>query len=246
VLGVVGYDLIRIPFAVAGQRVFAPIETYGLLIAGASSSSPLTSTIGWLYHLSNGVTFGIAYAVLAARRPWFWGVAFGLFLETVAFLSPFADRYSVSGNVAAIAIAYLAHIFYGLPLGRVVEDLDRTATALGRYGVSSTLVVAVLVVVGWHRPWSSSPGQDAAERLASRDLPATIVRTDRFEPEWLRIRPHGCVTIDNRSARTYTTPAGVISAGARSPLCFAEPGIYRIRLGTRPYSGGFVYVDAQR
>jgi hypothetical protein len=43
--GTLGYDIVRVPFAVAGQRVFAPIESYGILIADASASSALTSTL---------------------------------------------------------------------------------------------------------------------------------------------------------------------------------------------------------
>ncbi|GAA0520610.1 hypothetical protein Ade02nite_94470 [Paractinoplanes deccanensis] len=247
--GVVGYDVVRVPFALAGQRVFAPIETYGLLIADASSSSPLTSTLGWLYHLSNGVTFGIAYAAVAARRPVLWAVAWGLFLETVALLSPFAERYGISGRPVPIAIAYAAHVFYGWPLGRLVRDLDRTTTALGRRGVAASLTVAVAVVLAWHRPWNAPPGPPPAEQRPATvvgppaDEPVTVVRVDRFDPEWLRIRPGGCAVVDNRSAVGYTDPAGAMPAGVRSPLCFGTAGIYRIRLGTRPYSGGFVYVD---
>ncbi|MFI5891452.1 hypothetical protein ACIA5D_15215 [Actinoplanes sp. NPDC051513] len=247
VLGVIGYDVVRIPFALAGQRVFAPIESYGLLIADASSSSGLTSTLGWLYHLSNGVTFGIAYVAIAARRPWPLGVVWALLLETVAVLSPFAARYGLSGHLVPIAIAYLAHVFYGYPLGRLGHDLDGTEDALrgfGRHTVSVTLVVAVAVIVGWHRPWHVPPTEREAARLSQDGVPATIVRSDRFEPEWLRIRAGGCVLIDNRSGRAYSTTAGSLPAGVAGTLCFDQPGVHRIRLGTRPYSGGFVYVDA--
>ena len=245
VLGVVAYDVVRIPFALAGQRVFAPIETYGILIAGASASSPLTSTLGWLYHLSNGVTFSIAYAVLAARRWWLWGVLWALLLETVAVLGPFAGRYGLSGHVVPIAIAYLAHVFYGWPLGRLAHDLDRVDATLGRHGAAATLIAAVAVVVAWQRPWSVPPMERAAAELSRPGVPATVVRSDRFHPEWLRVRPGGCALVDNRSARAYTDPAGAMPAGTRSLLCFDQPGIHRIRLGSRPYSGGFVYVDAR-
>ena len=159
VIGTLGYDVVRVPFAVAGQRVFAPIESYGLLIANATASSGLTSTVGWLYHLSNGVTFGIAYAAVAARRRWPWGIAWGLTLESVAVFSPFAVRYGLQGQLVPITIAYGAHLFYGYPVGRLVQDLDRvdaTLRRMGRFSVAIVLVVATVVVVGWHRPWSQS------------------------------------------------------------------------------------------
>ena len=60
VAGTIAYDVFRIPFALAGQRIFAPIFSYGLLIDGGGMSSPWTDLLGWLFHLSNGVTFGIA------------------------------------------------------------------------------------------------------------------------------------------------------------------------------------------
>lgn len=247
-LGTLGYDLVRVPFALAGQRVFAPIESYGLLIADASASSGLTSTLGWLYHLSNGVTFGVAYAVVAARRSWAWGVLWGLLLETVAVLSPFAVRYGISGQLVPIAIAYGAHVFYGYPLGRVVQDLDRVDTALrgwGRHSVAAILVVAMVIIVGWHRPWSQSANERAAARLSAAGPTATVVRRDRFEPEWLRIRAGGCVVVQNSSAVGYATPYGRVPAGSAGELCFDRPGVYRVRLGSRPYSGGFVYVEAR-
>jgi hypothetical protein len=249
-VGTVGYDLVRIPFALAGQRVFAPIESYGILIADASASSGLTSTLGWLYHLSNGVTFGIAYAVVAARRHWAWGVAWGLVLESVAVFSPFAIRYGLAGQVVPIAIAYGAHLFYGYPLGRMVQQMDRVDTGLrrlGRHTVAVTLVVAALAIVVWHRPWTSSPAEREAAGLTAPGAPATVVLRDRFAPEWLRIPadPDGsCVVVANRSGVRYETPYGVVEAQGTSRLCFGASGVYRVRLGPRPYSGGFVYVGA--
>jgi hypothetical protein len=248
-LGTIGYDLVRIPFALAGQRVFAPIETYGILVADASASSGLTSSLGWLYHLSNGITFGVAYAAVAARRWWPWGVVWALLLETVAVLSPFATRYGISGQLWPIAIAYLAHVFYGYPVGRLVGDLDVTEAALrriGRHSVTLTVVAAVAVIVGWHRPWHVPALEREAAELSRGGTPVTIVRADRFEPQWLRTRTGGCALVDNRSGRSYLTPYGTVAAGTASRLCFDRPGVYRVRLGTRPYSGGFVYVDALR
>ncbi len=246
-VGTLGYDIVRVPFVVAGQRLFAPIESYGLLIADATVSSGWTSTLGWLYHLSNGVTFGIVYAVVAARWRWPWGVAWGLVLESVAVFSPFAQRYGIAGQLVPIAIAYGAHVFYGYPLGRLVQDIDRVDAALrrlSRFTVPVVLVASVLLIVGWHRPWSSTPVEGEAAHLSTVESPVTIVERDRFEPEWLRVNVGGCAIVDNRSDTRYETPYGVVEPRGRSSLCFSEAGIFRVRLGPRPYSGGFVYVDA--
>ena len=249
-VGTLGYDLVRIPFALAGQRVFAPIESYGILIADASASSGLTSTLGWLFHLSNGVTFGIAYAAVAARRHWAWGVAWALVLESVAVFSPFAVQYGLAGQVVPIAIAYGAHLFYGYPLGRMVQKMDPVDAGLrgvGRHTVAAVLLGAALVIVVWHRPWTTPPAEREAAGLATDAAPATVVTRDRFAPEWLRvpIRDGGaCVLVANHSGVRYETPFGVVAADGQSRLCFDGPGVYRVRLGSRPYSGGFVYVDA--
>src|SRR4051812_26895522 len=125
-VGTLGYDLFRIPFVLAGMRLLAPIDSYGLLISGQSQGSPLTGTLGWLFHLSNGVTFGIMYAVVAARRSQWWGVGWAMALETATLVSPFRDRYGLNGMVGAVSVAYLAHVFYGWPLGRLVRDIDKT------------------------------------------------------------------------------------------------------------------------
>jgi hypothetical protein len=247
--GTLGYDIVRVPFALAGQRVFAPIESYGVLIANATASSGLTSTLGWLYHLSNGVTFGIAYAAVAARRPWPWGIAWGLTLESVAVFSPFASRYGLQGQLVPIAIAYGAHVFYGYPLGRLVQDLDRVDAGLrriGRFSVAITLTVAALAVVGWHRPWSQTAVEREAAQLSAMGQPHTIVTGTRFEPEWLRIHAGECIVVENRTDVRYETPQGTVAPDAASALCFNTPGVYRVRLGSRPYSGGFVYVEAAR
>lgn len=247
VAGTIGYDVFRIPFAIAGMRAFAPIDSYGLLIADASMSSPATDALGWLFHLSNGVTFGIAYAVIAARRGWAYGVAWGVMLETAAFLSPFTARYGLTGKWWPITVALLAHVAYGLPVGRIVQRFDAVAAwmrDLGRATVAGVLAVVVVGVLVWHRPWITPEPIAQAQDLHDQVGRATaVVQTDRFRPEWLRIEPAGCVQIVSRSDESFTTDWGDVPAGETSDLCFDDPGVYRVKLGDRAYSGGFVYVD---
>lgn len=241
-IGTIGYDIARVPFALAGQRVFAPIESYGLLIADASASSGWTSALGWLYHFSNGVTFGIAYAAIAARRHWAWGVLWGLLLESAAVIGPFADRYQIRGNEYAITVAYAAHVCYGAPLGRLVQRMDRVRR-VATLATMPALGLLVLVVLGWKQPWMTPVHAVEAARLSATGMPATVVADARFEPEWLRVAAGGCVLVDNRSGESYETPWGPAPAGARSQLCFDTPGVHRVRLGTTRYSGGFVIVE---
>ncbi|HET8684261.1 MAG TPA: hypothetical protein VFM54_20655, partial [Micromonosporaceae bacterium] len=161
-----------------------------------------------------------------------------------------AARYGLTGQVVPIAVAYGGHLAYGYPLGVLAQRFDLTATALrraGRYTVTVLLVGAVVLVTGWHRPWEvPALEREAAALRSGSGMPAVIVRRDRFVPEWLRVRQGGCVVVDNRSATGYATRYGDVAPKARSTLCFPVAGTQRVRLGTRPYAGGFVYVDAGR
>ena len=245
-VGTVGYDLFRIPFVLGGMRLLAPIDSYGLLIAGDSQGSAWSGTLGWLFHLSNGVTFGVMYAVVAARRNQWWGVVWAMVLETATLLTPFRGAYNLNGAVGVIVVAYAAHVFYGLPLGRLVHDIDKVDAdmrAVSPRTPALVLLAAVFAVLAWLRPWSESAEHRAATSLARRfGQPVAFVTTDRFTPEWLAVREGGCVAVVNWSNASFTTKHGVVPAHGTGRLCFDDAGVKRVKLGARPYSGGFVYV----
>jgi hypothetical protein len=223
-LGTIGYDLFRVPFVASGLRVLAPIDSYGVLLLDSHTSSPLSGFAGWAYHFSNGIGFGIAYAAVALGRRRWWGVGWAMVLETATILTPFADSYGLSGKYGLIAIAYAAHVPYGLAVGWAAERGETLVAQLGEMSRRSTVyalagLLAVLVV--WHRPFST--GSDQA---------ATTVRDGRFHPEWVRVPVGGCVALrydDGRSERR----------------CYADQGVHRVRLDGSPYSGGFVIADAE-
>lgn len=246
VVGTVGYDLFRVPFALAGLQVFAPIDSYGVLALGAVSSSPLTGFVGWAYHFANGIGFGLSYAALAGRgRHWSWGVAWALLLETATLVTPFAATYALSGKWVPIAIAYAAHIPYGLAIGLAVRHSDRVADelrAMTRWSVPGILIVTFGVLAVWHLPWTSARPIE----LGSLADPAAVVRDGKFQPLWLRVAPGGCVTLRNLDSEAYRLNVGVpqeVRAGADTSVCFADKGVHRVRTTSEPYSGGFVIVD---
>jgi len=246
VLGVVGYDLIRIPFALLGMRVFAPIYSYGMVGAGAEQSTGLTNVLGWSYHLSNGITFGIAFAVIFARRSRWIAVVYGVALEAVAFLSPFTDQYGLTGKWWPITVAFLAHVAYGWPLGVVVERFDTVRSALGRtrFSVSLAVLAPFFLVVLMFRPWTVSDELQRAYDLADANgVPTAVVDGDEWRPEWLRIPAGGCIDVVNDTGTTFTSPLGDVTAGATTRFCIDEPGVQRVKLDNAPYSGGFVYVE---
>lgn len=220
--GAIGYDLFRVPFALYGLRIFSPIESYGVLVLGADTSSPLTDLVGWSFHFVNGIGFGVAYAMFGLGRSRWWAVAWAMVLETATIVTPFATLYGLAGKWHLIGIAYAAHAAYGLPLGMVCESAPKARRAPLRMSHAG-IVVAILVVglLAWHRPFSSmpdpGPGYDAR------------IVDGRFQPEWIRVREGGCAVVRD--------------GDQRREFCFDDPGVHRVRLTGEPYSGGFVIVE---
>ena len=223
-VGTIGYDVFRLPFLALGYRLLAPIDSYGVLLLDAHSSSPLSGFAGWAYHFSNGICFGIAYAMVALGRNWRWGLLWAMVLETASVVTPFADTYGISGRWGIIAIAYGAHIPYGIALGWAGsrgEALCAHLAEVGRRAPALTVAALVAVLAVWHQPWSAG-GSDAA---------ATSVVAGRFSPAWVRVPVDGCIDIAGGSGTQHR--------------CFDRAGVHRIRLDGRPYSGGFVIVDPE-
>jgi hypothetical protein len=223
-IGTIGYDLFRVPFVLAGLRVLAPIDSYGVLILDANTSSPLSGFTGWAYHFSNGIGFGIAYAAIALGRSKWWGVAWALVLETATIVTPFADSYGLHGKYGIIAIAYAAHVPYGLAVGWAAERGESLLTQLGEVSPRTTIYALaglVAVLFAWHRPFSTGESE-----------PTATVTGNRFHPQWIRVPVGGCANLR-------------IDAGAPTRKCFTEAGVHRVRLDDRPYSGGFVIIDPE-
>ena len=245
-LGTVAYDLIRVPFVLGGLRAFAPIYSYGVMGLDADAASSATAVAGWTYHLSNGITFGIIYALVAARRSRWWAVGWGVALEAAAFVGPFTEQYNLTGKTAAIVLAFGAHVAYGYPLGMVVERYDRVADRLRRSRVpvvAVAIAVAVAGIVVAFHPWTSTDARELASELTDETGIATTVIDGRsFDPEWLRIDLGECVAVFNPGAESFDTVLGVVGPGSTT-LCPDESGIHRVRLGTRPFSGGFILVE---
>lgn len=249
VIGALGYDLFRAPFVVAGFRLFAPIDSYGLLLSGSDLSSPLTGTLGWLFHLSNGATFGVMYAVAMARRHWGWGVLWGLVLETAMLVTPFRSRYGFTVALTPVVIAYVAHLAFGYPLGRMVQRFDFWSRELRdalRYPATVAIGVFAIAVVIWQRPWSSSEALDEARAAtAETGVPTVVIERSSFVPEWVRTSPGECIDVINETDLEAETPFGRIAAEDTSRLCFEKEGAHRVRL-PGAFSGGFVYADPER
>lgn len=241
----IAYDVVRLPFLTVGYRLFAPISSYGLLMTGASHSDRATEILGWFYNFSNGIGFGVAYAMLFLGRRWWWAIPWALWLETMTVVTPYAGVYGLAGHLDIIALAFGAHVFYGIALGKVCERAGRWRSAGDAFlPPGRTLIAVVLILVALGQPWLSSPG---IAEVAALPAPAVVVHDGRFEPEWTRLGVGDCLTVVNRDAVDYrlSYPMGAsdLTSAASARYCFTEAGIKRVQLNGAPYSGGFVIVD---
>jgi hypothetical protein len=77
---------------------------------------------GYLWHYSNGASFGIAHAVLFGRGPWIFTVGFGfllaiVFLTIIRFLVP-----PMKPGLRLPAVVFLAHVGVIIVLGIVTQS----------------------------------------------------------------------------------------------------------------------------
>lgn len=240
--GTLGYDLVRVPMHILGYRVFAPISAYGVWLLEADRSTGWTEAMGWLYHFSNGITFGIMYALWLGRRHWVWGLLWGVCLESIVLSTPFARIFHMQGNYPAMAIAYAAHLAYGFPLGYLVWRWDRGETPLVRQATAWAAILVTAFIVSF-LPAGHSP--DGRARPGSFQ-----VEGPRLNPTWLRLSEPGNVSVANPGAGNVTVldvanrRELVLAGGAADNWNFARPGIYQcyVKTGARSISS-FVIVE---
>jgi hypothetical protein len=141
-IAAVGYDLFRLPFVYARawhiEAVVPPLPLYkvfprfGAMILGQPVEQPSYSRaatlIGWAYHFSNGLTFGIMYTALvgeAARRHWSWAVLMAVGLELGMLLTPYPRFFGIRVGATFIAATLAAHLIFGVVLGLVARSMSR-------------------------------------------------------------------------------------------------------------------------
>ena len=238
-LGTVGYDVFRIPFHYLGLNLMSPICAYGIWLAGAEVSTYWTDLIGFAYHISNGITFGWIYALLAHRRSMWWALGWGLALETLAIVSTFGAVFGLQQYSNAVLLAYIAHLFYGWPLGVICEDkplpqnANKRALIWHRHRVSLTLILTLLVG-SWFmlvRPagfFEGSPG-------------VVEIGPEKVMPTWSDLAKNTVIHLKNRT--NQPTKVGVRSPGPTGhsiqeykiavdgelEISLKEAGIYQIQ-----------------
>jgi hypothetical protein len=144
------YDAFRIPFVVAAidkvgpewlrLPLFKVFPRFGAMILGqpfdaATLDSQFTLTahlLGWIYHFSNGITFGVMYMALvgdASRRSWLWAVLFATGLELAMLFTPYTTFFGIHMTTRFVIVTFTAHAIFGVALGLLAKWLADRWTA---------------------------------------------------------------------------------------------------------------------
>jgi len=120
----------------AAYNPFEASQIFGEALIGAGWPDPVIRAVGLLYHVSNGTTFGMAFALLLG--PWssrhigsaiLAGVAWGLFLETFQ-LALYPAWMNIKFLDEFRQVSFGGHVVYGACLGLIVRA-GITRTGIG-------------------------------------------------------------------------------------------------------------------
>ena len=155
-LAAVAYDVFRLPFVFAKEwgidsvvppmNLFKVVPRFGAMVFGQPieqmSYSLATQIVGWIYHFSNGATFGVMYLALIGdgrRRHWTLAVLYALGLELGMLFTPNPKVFGISLTVRFVIVTVAAHGIFGAGLGLSVRWLARRFETIPR--ISTTAMV---------------------------------------------------------------------------------------------------------
>ena len=142
-IAAVAYDVFRLPFVFAKawgisslvppMNLFKVFPRFGAMVLGEPIEqehySLLTQVVGWLYHFSNGATFGVMYVAIVGnpmRRSWLWAVVMALVLELGMLLTPYPQVFGIEVSPRFVLVTIAAHAIFGVGLGLTVRSLARS------------------------------------------------------------------------------------------------------------------------
>ena len=141
-LAAVAYDVFRLPFVfsnawgltdiVPQMPLFKVFPRFGAMILNQpleQASYPLSAhVVGWIYHFSNGITFGVMYVALIGqpvRRSWWWGVLVATGIELALLLSPYGKFFGIAVTSLFVGVTLAAHLIFGGVMGWSTKALAR-------------------------------------------------------------------------------------------------------------------------
>lgn len=138
------YDVARVPSMMSGIPVFKAVSYFGTVMLGLTTPTYASEVMGWLFHVSNGVEFGLMYVLLAPRPAWWTALVWGLALEALMLLTPYAEVFGYRVSRQFLTITVTAHALYGLSLWAVL----RYWLAGTRFGAAPKRAASVLAISG--------------------------------------------------------------------------------------------------
>lgn len=126
-LGLIAYDLVRLTIYKSGIIPWFPfhaIPRLGSLMTGEPPEARASIIAGWLYHVWNGFSFAIIYALVAGPATWFWGLAWAMMLE-IGMLMSYPTFLAVKDDWRFRTVSIIGHIAYGIVIGLTVRRLAR-------------------------------------------------------------------------------------------------------------------------
>jgi hypothetical protein len=141
-LAACAYDIFRIPFVVAAidqvgpdwvrLPLFKVFPRFGAMILNEPFDAAKTDSqftlmahlIGWVYHFSNGIMFGIMYMALigdASKRSLLWAVALATALELGMLFTPYVSYFGIHMTAKFVIVTFAAHAVFGVALGLLAK-----------------------------------------------------------------------------------------------------------------------------
>ncbi len=123
VLATAAYDVSRFVVestGLANTKTFKAIPLFGAGLTNQGSHEPLAVTMGWAFHLCNGIGFALAFILVAAGRPLIWGIVFALTLE-LAMVLLYPQWLGITLTKEFLSVSILGHVAYGAVIGRAAE-----------------------------------------------------------------------------------------------------------------------------
>jgi hypothetical protein len=146
-LAAIAYDVFRLPFVFAREwgldaivpplNLFKVFPRFGAMALGQPIEqleySLTAQIVGWIYHFSNGATFGVMYLAIVGdgpRRHWAWAILFALALELGMLCTPYPAVFNIPVTTRFVLVTLAAHAIFGVGLGNAVRWIARQGPRL--------------------------------------------------------------------------------------------------------------------
>ena len=109
--------------------LFKVFPQFGAMILGTADSNSLAANlIGWAYHFSNGITFGIMYGTMVNgqwRRRWPVAIVFAVGLELAMLFTPYPATFGIRVTETFVVVTLTVHLIFGVTMGLTSIGLDK-------------------------------------------------------------------------------------------------------------------------